>query len=251
MTIIEAIILGIIQGLTEFLPISSSGHLVLFEKIFSISVDFIFFSVVLHFFTLMSVVIYFRKDIWQLIKHPFSPLALKLYLATLPTIIFVLIFETYITELFSGKILPFSFLFTAILLLFAQFSVSKSEKKLDYKSSILMGVMQSIAVLPGISRSGTTICTGVLCGYEKNQVAKFSFLMSIPIIFASMLYELFKYFNVGGGQIYVLQTIIASLFAFVVGIFSIKFMLWIVKKLKFYWFSIYLVIIAIISFFFL
>jgi len=252
MSIIEAIILGILQGLTEFLPISSSGHLVLASKIFDISGDFIFFSVILHVATLLAVMLYFRKEVWFLIKHPFSKTAKQLYLATLPTIILVLIFEGFIENSFDGKLLPFCFFFTAILLIITQFVSTKNQnKELDYKGSFAMGIMQGIAVLPGISRSGATICTGIMLGYDKVKSAKFSFLMSIPIIFASMLYEIYKLIKIGGGQLFPFQTFISALFAFIVGLLAIKLMLWVVKKVKFYWFSIYLVAITIISFIFL
>lgn len=249
MSIIEAIFLGIIQGLTEFLPISSSGHLVLASKIFGISGDFIFFSVMLHVSTLLAVLFYFHKEVWQLIKHPFGENAKKIYLATLPTVAIVLIFESFIENSFNGKLLPFFFLFTAVLLLATQIVSTKTQNKtLDYKGSFAIGFMQGIAVLPGISRSGATICTGVLFGYDKTESAKFSFLISIPIIIASMFYEIFKLIKIGGGQIFPLQTFIASLFAFIIGFLAIKLMLWVVKKVKFYWFSIYLAVITVISF---
>lgn len=249
MTIIEAIILGIIQGLTEFLPISSSGHLVLLGRVFGISGNFIFFSVILHAVTLLAVIIYFKKEVWYLIKNPFSDTAKKLYIATIPTIIIVLIFEKYILQLFSGSLLPFCFMFTAILLMVTQIVSSKTIKKpIDKKGSFFMGVMQGIAVIPGISRSGSTICAGILMNYDRVETAKFSFLMSVPIIMASLMYELIKLFNSGGGMIYPIETFIASIFAFICGLLSIKLMLWIVKKIKLYYFAIYLFALSIIAF---
>ena len=252
MTIFEAIILGIIQGITEFLPISSSGHLVLLGKIWNIGGDFIFFSVTLHFATLLAVCLYFKKEVWYLIKHPFCETAKKLYIATIPTVILVLIFESRIQEFFSGIILPFCFMFTAVLLIVTQLvSVKSKTLPIDKKGSFWMGVAQGIATIPGISRSGSTICTGVIMGYDRTESAKFSFLMSIPIIFASFLYELLKLFKNGGGFFYPAQTIIASIFAFFAGLLAIKLMLWIVKKIKFYYFAVYLILISIISFLFL
>lgn len=252
MSIIEAIILGIIQGLTEFLPVSSSGHLVLAKKIFGIGGDFIFFSVILHIATLLAVIIYFKKEVWFLITHPFSALAKKIYLATVPTVVLVLIFESFIENSFDGRLLPFCFAFTAVLLVITQFVSKKSQNKdIDYKGGFAMGLMQGIAVLPGISRSGATICTGVLLGYDRVNSARFSFLMSIPIIIASMFYEIFKLLNAGGGQIFPLQTFISAVFAFVVGFFAIKFMMFVVSKVKYYWFAIYLTAITVLSFFFL
>ncbi len=249
MTIIEAIIFGLIQGLSEFLPISSSGHLVLFSKIFSTQGDFIFFSVLLHLATLLAVLIYFHKDVMELIKHPFSKKAQMIYLATIPTIVLVLIFKSFVEDAFSGALLPFCFILTAVLLVISQILSTKSTKKLTKGGAIAMGIAQGIATFPGISRSGSTICTGLILGYERNETASFSFLMSIPIIIASMAYELLKGFKLGFGQIFVSPTIVAFVVAFISGLFSIKFMMWAVNKLKLYWFGVYLLIIGIISFF--
>lgn len=249
MTIIEAIIFGLIQGLSEFLPISSSGHLVLFSKIFSTQGDFIFFSVLLHLATLLAVLIYFHKDVMELIKHPFSKKAQLIYLATIPTIVLVLIFKSFVEDAFSGALLPFCFILTAVLLVISQILSTKSTKKLTKGGAIAMGIAQGIATFPGISRSGSTICTGLILGYERNETASFSFLMSIPIIIASMAYELLKGFKLGFGQIFVAPTIVAFVVAFISGLFSIKFMMWAVNKLKLYWFGVYLLIIGIISFF--
>lgn len=251
MTIIEAIIFGIIQGLTEFLPISSSGHLVLFKRFFSISGDFVFFSVILHVATLYAVLIYFRKEVLWLIKNPFSKQARKLYIATLPTIVVALIFESFIEATFSGELLPFCFMFTAILLFITHMLSKNSKKQIDNKGAFIIGLMQGIATLPGISRSGTTVSTGILLGYDKEESAKFSFLLSIPIIIASMLYEIYKLIKVGGGEIYPFQTIIAFVISFIVGFFSIKLMMNAVKKMKLYWFSIYLVIVSVLTFLFI
>lgn len=250
MTIFQAIIFGIIQGLTEFLPVSSSGHLVLFGKIFNVQGDFILFSVLMHLATLLAVVVYFHKEIWYLIKHPFCKEAIRLYFATLPTILIVLVFKGFVEDSFSGTLLPFCFMMTAVLLLLSHFLGKRASKKLDKTGAFCMGIAQGIAVLPGISRSGATICTGIILGYEREECAKFSFLMSIPIILASMCYELLGIIK---GELIdpigALPTIFAFAFSFVVGILSIKLMMKVVKNLKLYWFSIYLIIISVISIF--
>ena len=249
MTIIEAIIYGLIQGLSEFLPISSSGHLVLFSKFLSYDGNFILFSVLLHLATLLAVVIYFRKEVIELIKKPFSKDAVLLYIATIPTVLLVLLFKGFVEDSFSGSLLPFCFIFTAVLLLISQILSKQNNKPITKKNAFIMGIAQGIATLPGISRSGSTICTGLILGQDKEKTAKFSFLMSIPIILASMAYELLKVFKFGAGEIAVVPTVIAFIVAFVSGFLSIKLMLSAVKKLKLYWFSIYLFIIGIISFF--
>jgi undecaprenyl-diphosphatase len=251
MSVWEAIILGIVQGITEFLPISSSGHLVLLQNVFGIQTNFVFFSVMLHVATLFAVLLHFRKQVWQIVKKPFGSYAIKLYIATVPAIIVALLFSNQLKLMFTGSLLPFCFVFTGALLIVCQiFSKSVKEKKLDFKGSFIMGLMQGIAVVPGISRSGSTIAGGLIAGYEKEEVANFSFLMSIPIILASLAFELFTLIKAQSISILPLQTIIASIFAFVVGLLSISLMLKAVKKLKLHYFSFYLFALAIIAFFF-
>ena len=257
MTILVALILGIVQGLTEFLPVSSSGHLMLLNYLFGLETDFLLVSIILHLATLLAVVFVFYREILELLKHPFSKPALKLYAATIPTVLIVLLFKSFIENAFeSVSLLPFCFMLTAVLLyityLIGEHRKNKDYSKKDFKfsSAISMGIAQGLAVIPGISRSGSTICTGLILGEEKSSTAKFSFLMSIPIILASMLYEIV--FSGGGNalnSIGILPLIVAFLSAFIVGIFSIKFMLKVVEKAKYYYFSIYLFVLAVVSFF--
>ena len=255
MTILVALILGLVQGLTEFLPVSSSGHLMLLNQIFKIEGDFLFISIVLHLATLFAIVIVFYKEIWQLIKHPFSKQAINLYIATIPTVTIVLLFKAFIEKFFNNaSLLPFCFMFTAFLLVITQFLSNKKQvdfnKQIKTSSAFIMGISQGFAVIPGISRSGSTICTGLILGEEREQTAKFSFLMSIPIIFASLLYEIiFTDSVITIKTVGVLPLLIAFLSAFLVGILSIKFMLRVVKNSKYYYFSIYLIALSILSFF--
>lgn len=256
MSFIYAIVLGLVQGLTEFLPVSSSGHLLLVNKLFGESGDFLFVAILLHLATLLAVVIVFRKDVLYLIKNPFSLETKRLIIATIPTVIIVLIFESFINNAFSGDLLPYCFLATAILLFIVDMGKNKKRKivkELSYKSAFIMGVFQGVAVVPGISRSGATICAGLLAGEPREEVAKFSFLMSIPIILASMLYEVLGAI-VNKTPVFVgnvLPVIISFVVAFIVGIFAIKIMLKVVSKAKYFGFSIYLIIIAILTFFIL
>lgn len=252
MTIIQAIILGIIQGATEFLPVSSSGHLVLFNKIFNISDNFIGFSVFLHLATLFAVVIVLRKKIWWLICHPFSPLAKKLYLSTAITVVIALIFESFFKSMFSGAYLSIFFMITAILLVLTEFLSSKRVyHSFSYKTAIVVGLMQGIAVIPGISRSGSTICAGVMEGANREECAEFSFILSIPIILGSMLFEIIDCVKSGVPffDAPALQIILAFFSAFIVGILCVKVMLDVVKKAKFTPFAIYLVILSIVCLF--
>ncbi len=242
--------LGIIQGLTEFLPVSSSGHLVLFGNLFGID-ESLFISILLHVATLLSIVVVFYKDIWQMIRHPFSKQTTMLVVATIPTCLIVLVLMPIIKQSFAGGLLPICFLISAILLLVSeQLSKKKEKKEMTYKTAFIMGIAQGFAVFPGISRSGSTISAGLLSGGEKESVAKFSFLMSIPIIFLSLIMEIYEI--VTGSlklQIQILPTILAFVSAFVVGIFAIKLMIKLTVKSSLKWFSLYLVIISIVSIF--
>lgn len=247
MNIWQAIFYGILQGATEFLPVSSSGHLVLFNKIFGTGGNFIAFSVFLHIATLFAVIIVLRKQIWELIKHPFSPLALKLYLSTLITVIIALLFKNTFEALFSGKLLPISFMLTAVLLVTTELLSKKRTHQISYKTSVVIGLMQGIAIIPGISRSGATICGGVLEGANKEECAEFSFILSIPIILASMAMEIFDSVRLGQPffDAQILPTLLAFFTAFFVGILCVNVMLKLVKKAKFYPFAIYLTALSI------
>ncbi len=250
MSILVAVILGIVQGLTEFLPVSSSGHLVLLERLFVIKADLIFLNVVLHLGTLLAVVLYYRKRLWGYLKKPFQKDVGYLALATVPTVIIFLLFKSFIQDSFSGDYLVIGFLVTATILVIANFIMTKqtAKKVFDYKTALVMGVFQGLAMVPGVSRSGSTITSGVVYGCDKNKVADFSFLMSIPVILASLVFELFELSSTSL-SIGVLPLIVGFVFAFVFGLLAIKFMLKIIAKAQFYWFSIYLVILSIILLF--
>ena len=253
MTIWLAIFYGILQGATEFLPVSSSGHLVLFSKIFGVECNFIFFSLLLHLATLFAVFLVLRKEIWEIFKHPFSVEARKLYIATIPTILIVLLFKSFFEDAFLGSALPVCFMLTAVFLFFAEVIKRKKITPITNKTAFIMGVFQGVAVLPGISRSGATIVAGVLSGAERKEVSKFSFLMSVPIIFASMAYEIFESLISGEPLLNapILPTILAFVAAFIVGLLCVKFMINAISKIKLYYFSIYLIFISIISLFIL
>lgn len=253
MTIWIAILYGIIQGATEFLPVSSSGHLVLLNLIFKIDGNFIFFSLLLHLATLFAVLFVLRKQVFYLIKNPLSNLAKKLYIATIPTIIIALLFMDAFKSSFSGAFLPFCFMLTAVFLFMVEILGTKKFKPIGKKSALVMGLAQGIAILPGISRSGATIIAGLFCKGSRKEVSEFSFLMSIPIILASLAYEIFSCIG-SGAPIFdtpLLPTFIAFVFAFGVGILCVKFMVNMLQKIKLYYFSIYLVFISIFSLFLL
>ncbi len=249
------IVLGLIQGLTEFLPVSSSGHLVLMYKLFGVNSDNLLLSIILHVATLLSVIVWYRKQLWTLIKNPFCKTNINLIIATLPTVAIVLIFKQFIESAFGGATLVVGFMLTAILLVVADYMSSKCEfvtqscdiTKLNIKwwQALLVGVSQGIACVPGLSRSGTTISTSLISGVSKQTSTTFSFLLSIPVIVGSLVFELLQ-----GGSVQsvgVFNLIVGFAVAFMVGLFAIKLLNTSVAKGKLYYFSYYLVtIVAII-----
>ena len=246
------ILIGLVQGVAEFLPISSSGHLVLFYDIFNVTENTILLSIILHIATLFAVVFVYWKDIVILIKNPFCKTNKLIVTATIPTVALVLIFESFIDDAFSNNFYIIGFLITAIVLVVSEkLSRKQSEKSVDvsnlnisYKQALIVGVSQGIASVPGISRSGSTIATALICKVDKSDATKFSFLLSIPIIVASFFYELLKVesatFSFG-----VIELFVGFLVAFIVGILSVKFMIKFVKQKKLYWFSVYLVLVSV------
>ncbi len=241
--IIKYIFIGFIQGLTEFLPISSSGHIVLFGSMFNLD-NLLLISVVAHIGTLFAVIYCYRKQLFTLIRHPFNKTNLNLILATIPTVILVLLFNTFFENSFSTKTLIWGFLISAVLLFIADFK-NEGFKPINKRRALYIGLAQGLALLPGISRSGSTLVCGLMLGVEKNQALDFSFLMSIPIIVASAVYESIKLFST---QITInwLGIFIVMISSFIFGILSIKIMLKLVKKNKLYFFSIYLIVLSLI-----
>ena len=248
--IILTIILGIIQGLTEFLPVSSSGHLTLFQEIFGFEgTNILFTNVALHFGTLCAVVVFYFKDLCALLKKENHKTIWHLFLATLPAGIVMILFNDKIEEIFStSKFLCIGFLFTAIILLLAEFIGKKitNHKPITYKTALIMGCAQSVAILPGISRSGSTITSGLtIAKGERKTIADFSFFMSIPIILGSAIFEAI---TVDFSEINIVATLCGMIAAFITGYLAIKFMIKLIGKCNFKWFSLYLFILSIITF---
>ncbi len=261
------IILGIVQGACEFLPVSSSGHLVVFYNIFNITENTILLSVILHVATLFAVVFCYYKQIIKLIKNPFCNTNKKLVVATIPTLIIVLILKGVVEKSFDGLFVICGFVITAIVLVISQLTENKHNKMLansefvtksgcfdyditninvSYKQAVMVGVAQGLAIFPGVSRSGSTIAMGLMCNVKKQHAADFSFLLSIPIIVAGLLFEVLEVMISGGSVGFSFLTLlIGFVFSFVSGFLCIKLMLKFVKNSKLYWFSIYLILLAI------
>lgn len=253
MTIFILILLGIIQGLTEFLPISSSGHLVLLYNIFGIQDNTLFLSIILHLATLLSIIVYYHHDIITLIRHPFCNTNKKILATTISTCLVVLVLKPIIDKSFDGSLLPIYFVITGIILWISDWFGEKNAHtyisspienlQITYYQAIVIGLSQGIACIPGISRSGTTIATSKFCGV-KNDNAKYSFLISIPIILASLLLEIID--GVSLQNINFIGLVLSFLICFVIGLLCIKFMTKILSNHKLKYFSFYLFILAIL-----
>lgn len=251
MEVWQAIILGAVQGFAEFLPVSSSGHLILVQHWFGISDNVTFYSIMLHIGTLIPVIAVLWKEIFALFKKPFNKL-LYLIIATVPAgivgVIFAVAFD--LDALFSEHIwlLAIAFLLTAAELLFAEIRAKKKElvNPINCKTALIMGCGQAIGVFPGISRSGTTSTFGIIGGVDRESNANFTFVMSVPIILAAALLEGFKMIKgEAAGEIAALPLIAGVVTAMITGYIAIKFMLKIIKKANFKWFSLYLALMAI------
>ena len=257
MSLFESLILGIIQGLTEFLPVSSSGHLEIFQEIFSSDYhpkESLLMTITLHAATAMSTVFYFRKAIGFIFKELMRfekseslYFALKIILSMIPAVIVGLFFEDFIASLFDRNLLlvGFMLLITAFLLFQAD-RIGKDKKKLNYRSALLIGVIQAIAILPGISRSGATITLAVFLGIDRERAARFSFLMVIPLIFGSMVKSLLEIDSVTQSPDF-LSLLVGFIAAFITGIFACKWMIALVKKSQLKYFSFYCIVVGVIA----
>ena len=257
MSILEAIILGIIQGLTEFLPVSSSGHLELAKVILgdtSVPEESLTFTVVLHFATALSTIVIFRKEILEIFKGLFQfqwndefKFSLKIIISMLPAVVVGLLFEEELESFFGGKILLVGcmLILTALLLLLAD-RAKNTQKEVSFLNALLIGISQAIAMLPGISRSGATISTSVLLGVDRTRAAKFSFLMVVPLIFGKIGKDLLSGdLNFQSSEIIPISA--GFIAAFLAGLVACKWMISLVKKSKLSYFSLYCAIVGSIA----
>lgn len=238
MNILEAIILGIIQGITEWLPVSSSGHLVIVQQIANIQADLLF-DIILHFASLLVILITFRKQVIKIITFK-SKLTMPLIIGTIPIALAGYFLHDFIQSLFSSLLtVAIALTITGILLYTTKYSLPI--KKINNKKSLLIGIAQSCALVPGISRSGATISTSLLLGIKRKQAAAFSFLLAVPAIIGALILELTK------TELTInLPIIIGFLTTFIVGYLTLKILLKIIQKNKFHLFSYYCIPIGII-----
>ena len=254
---LDSFILGIIQGLTEFLPVSSSGHLEIGKALLgnkSMPKDSMIFTVVLHFATALSTIVVFRKDIFEIFRDLLkfnwnhnTKFIIKILFSMIPAILIGLIFEVQLERLFSGEIILVGIMLivTSLLLVLAD-RAKETNKNVQYKNSIIIGISQAIAILPGISRSGATISTAVLLGIDKTKAARFSFLMVIPLIFGKIIKDIFS-----GEFIYdsseFSNIFIGFLSAFISGVFACTWMIKLVKNSQLKYFAIYCALAGLLA----
>ncbi|MCI4463113.1 MAG: undecaprenyl-diphosphatase UppP [Caldisericum sp.] len=255
----ESIILGIIQGATEFLPVSSSGHLVVIPALFHLNPPNLAFTMGLHAGTLLSLLVYFYREVWGLLKGVFSifksrrtqeeqfylRLFVLIIIAVIPAGIAGVLLSDKVDLLFSNpRTVSYLFFITAILLIIGSILSEKSRKTLENITALdalIVGVFQILALPPGISRSGSTITGGIVSGMDRESASKFSFLVAIPVIFGASLLEVRK-MNFSGFT--VTDLFVGSLVSFVVGLISLWIFFPLIKKTKFYVFSIYCIILG-------
>ena len=254
--IVQSIILGIIQGLTEFLPVSSSGHLEIFKYLFgeeNTPEQSLMQTVALHFATALSTVFIFRKDIGEILQSLFSKrdssgrrFVLMIILSMIPAVLVGLVWEDLIESLFQGNLLWIGLaLILTGLVLYLSDRKSESEKSFSWISALIVGLAQAVAIIPGISRSGATIGTSILLGIDRSKAARFSFLMVIPLIFGKIAKDLIDG-SMTSNQISILPLALGFIAAFITGAIACTWMIKWVKKSKLKYFAYYCFIVGLI-----
>jgi undecaprenyl-diphosphatase len=251
MTILQSIILGVIQGLTEFLPVSSSGHLVFIQSLIKgFNQPGVLFDVVLHLGTLVAVIVYFKDRILKVSKD--VKLLICIILATIPTGVIGVLFKDKFEVMFSNvKLVSISLMITGIIIFIADRikDVNKDINMINWIDSVIIGIVQGIAIIPGISRSGSTISTGVFLKLNKKFAMEFSFLISIPAILGAMVLEVKDLTREELLNINYFAYIVGFFISAIVGYLSIKVLLNFLQKQRLYVFSIYCFIISLVMFF--
>ena len=258
MTIFESIILGAVQGLTEFLPVSSSGHLQIAKALLGVEIEEnLAFDVTLHAATVLSTIVILWPEVKRLLVGLFSrdfneeqAYVLKLILSMIPIGIVGFALKDYLNAMLESpyilSIVGAMLLFTALLLSFAYFARPRVKEDISYRDAFIIGLSQAVAAMPGLSRSGTTIATGLLLGNKKAAVAQFSFLMVLAPILGEMFLNLVKG-EVVFSSIGIVPMLAGFISAFVVGCLACKFMLGVVQKGKLIWFAVYCAVAGVVS----
>lgn len=251
MTPFEAAVLGILQGVTEFLPISSSGHLVVAQELMGLLSPDILFEVVVHMGTLASILVVFKEVIVRLLTHWSAGESKRMFgylvLGTLPIALAGPVFKSRVETMFQDlRLVGFAFLVTGTVLILTSLVSSRGIPN-DSKRSFLIGVGQAVALVPGISRSGITIGVGLLLGMNPKEAARFSFLLAIPSLIGSGVLITRDFVTFGSNTESVVVLAVGFLSAFGVGVISLRFLLRILLKGRFHWFGVYCLALGIIS----
>ena len=255
MTYLLAIVAGAIQGLTEFLPVSSTGHLIIFEKITGIPQEQfgLTFDASLHLGTLLAVVIFFFKDYLRILDRRERLLA-KLAVGTLPAVIVGLIFENLIeTTLRQISVVAFSLIFFSLVLVLAEKigAMTRKRQDLNLRDALFVGFFQALALIPGISRSGATIAGGIFAGLNRQESARFAFMLSGPVIAAAGFAKFVGAIQISNGVVNLNFFIIGIISSFIFGILTIKYFLAYLSSQTLYPFIVYRIIIGLLLLFFL
>jgi len=240
--LLEHMFLGIVQGLTEFLPISSTGHLVLFRKLFGLQEAGLLFDTMLHLGTLIAVVIVFWPQIWHILTHPFGKLTRLLVVGTIPTAAIGLAFEDYFEEISrTGVTIGWEFLATGAILWGVESwrRGNRSFEQIRYTDALLIGTLQGAAILPAISRSGLTIAGSLMRGIERADAARFSFLLSLPAILGACLLQSAKLAQAPVETSLLIPMIVGTMCAAIAGYIAIRWMLKIISTGSMKGFAIY------------
>lgn len=264
----EAVILGLVQGLTEFLPVSSSGHITIFKELFGIDTGNLSFEVAVHAATVLSTVVALRKEIWELLSGFFkfrynaqTQYVCKILVSMIPVAVVGFFFKDFVEDVFGAglTVVGSMLLLTSLLLLLGEWLSNRQARKsagtgveagreVSYRDAAIIGLAQAFAVMPGLSRSGTTIATGLMLGVRKSAVAKFSFLMVlIPILGETFLSLVGGDFSAGTSGISSLSLCLGALTAFVSGYAACRWMLALVQKAKLFYFAIYCAVAGLLS----
>ena len=256
MSYFDAILLGIIQGLTEFLPISSSGHLVLTQEILGVKQPGISFELILHLGTLLAVLVYFRRQLVALIRSIFDSnlmqersMIMFIIAGTIPAVIVGLFFKDYFEQAFGSPAFTWAMLIVTGLILFATKLVKKGDRQVTLLAAIIMGIGQALAILPGISRSGSTIATGMLFGVKPSDAAEFSFLLAIPAILGAVVLKIDDLLAIDTALIG--QYVVGTIFSFIFGLAAVSMLLAVIKRGKLEYFAYYCVAVGAVGLYFL
>jgi undecaprenyl-diphosphatase len=276
MSWLQALLLGLVQGLTEFLPVSSSGHLMIFRDLLGVDGDgFMDFTVTVHLATVLSTVIVFWKPIARLLSGLFkftyndeTDYVFKIVVSMVPIAIVGLLFKDQVETLFGDNLFTVAvcLVITAVLLFLSDqsgrrvrtapeegTSSSAARNGISYWQALVVGLSQAVAVAPGLSRSGTTIATGLLCGVRRDVMAQFSFLMVLVPIVGEQLLDVLDMFSAAapaGGGVSAVSLVVGFAAAFISGLFACKVMVGIVKKARLTWFALYCLVVALLLFIF-